>query len=161
MASDIKILWDSDLVEGDIKLEDEDLVREEGLETSVIMSLFTDRRAQDDDILDDPDDKRGWWGDRLENEGDDIEDYHQIGSRLWVIERASTTNANLQKAKIFIEEALEWMIEDGVASTIEVEVERQGRPENAILAFKVIITKSDGIIEEYTYDDVWNSQFGL
>lgn len=161
MASDIKILWDDELIEGDLGFQNEDLVREDGLSTAVIMSLFTDRRAEDDDILDDQDDKRGWWGDRLENEGEDIESFHQIGSRLWIIERASTTNANLQKAKIFIEEALEWLVEDGVAESVDVVVERQGRPETAILSFSVTIYKSDGTTEALTFDDVWNSQFGL
>ena len=112
MADDIKIRWDIGLMAGDLSVVDEDLESESGLETAVIISLFTDRRARDDDELPDPNnsDKRGWWGDLVAEVADD-----QIGSRLWLLERAKTTENVLVKAKEYAEESLSWMIEDGVA----------------------------------------------
>jgi len=50
---------------GDVVVNDSDLERDDGLETSVIISLFTDRRAAVDQIPPEfpRDDLRGWWGD--------------------------------------------------------------------------------------------------
>lgn len=157
MAEDIKILWDSGLMEGDLSFENEDLVREDGLETALIISLFTDRRAREDDILPDTDnlDKRGWWGDLAspEVEGD------QIGSRLWLLERSKTEEEVLVRAKEYIKEATDWLIDDGVAEDIEIEVERQGTEGNDRLAFKVSVLKKSGTTETYKFEPVWLSQF--
>ena len=157
MASDIKLIWDNDTQEADIDFIDEDLVRENGLESAVIMSLFTDRRAKEDDTLDDKNDLRGWWGDRLDVDAND----DKIGSRIWLLERSKTTNQTIVKLKEYILEALDWMVEDGVAMKVDAEVERQGDPGNDRLAFSVTIYKIDGNNETYKFDDLWNNQMGI
>jgi len=155
MASDIKILWDDIYQEGDIKFQDEDLIREEGLSTAVLLSLFIDRRADSSDPLDDPNDLRGWWGDRLDADtnGD------QIGSRLWLLDRSKTTQETINNCKIYAEEALQWMLDDGVCADINVTVERYGNAGNDRLALKVEILKKDGNTEVIKYNDVWDAQF--
>jgi len=157
VASDIKLIWDNDTQEADIDFGDEDLVRENGLESAVIMSLFTDRRAKEDDTLDDKNDLRGWWGDRLDVDAND----DKIGSRIWLLERSKTTNQTIVKLKEYILEALDWMVEDGVAMKVDAEVERQGDPGNDRLAFSVTIYKIDGNNETYKFDDLWNNQMGI
>jgi phage gp46-like protein len=156
MAEDIKIRYDSDTMEGDINFLLGDLERENGLESAVLISLFTDRRARDDDPLDDIDDKRGWWGDLTVTEFDNDE----IGSKLWLLDRSKTTQENLNLARDYITKALQWMIDDGVAVKIDVETERQGTPPNDRLAFKVIIYKKDETNETFKYDGLWTAQFG-
>ena len=154
MADDIKINWDDIFQEGDIAYIDGDLEREPGLGTAVFMSLFTDRRARDDDPLDDKDDKRGWWGDQTSTYIDD-----EIGSRLWLLDRAKTTTENYRLARIYIEEALQWLISDGVAAKVETEIERAGVPGNDRLYFKVKIYKIDGNVEAYKFEDCWTGQY--
>lgn len=93
-----------------------DLATDRGLTTAVILSLFTDRRAADDDVppSGDPTDRRGWWADEfLEVPGD------RYGSRLWLLARAKRTNETVLRAKEYISEALAWMLEDRVASAVE------------------------------------------
>ena len=155
MADDIKITWDVGLMEGDISIEDEDLDSDDGLETAVIISLFTDRRARDDDELPDPNnpDKRGWWGDLVSEVEDD-----QIGSRLWLLERSKTMPDILVKAKEYAEEALQWMILDNVAKKIEVEVERQGTPGNDRLALLVKIHQTSGLETALKFNTKWEAQ---
>jgi phage gp46-like protein len=139
---DIKFRYDLNTLVGDLSVVNDDLENELGLETAAILSIFTDRRANNDDILPNlkDDDRRGWWGDLLEPEviGD------KIGSRLWLLERSKTTQETLQKAEIFIRESLQWMVEDKVVKDIEVEVERQGTVPNDILAFAVKLIRNDG-----------------
>lgn len=156
MSDDIKILWNSDLMEGNLSIEDEDLESDAGLETAVIISLFTDRRARDDDELPDPNnpDRRGWWGDLVAEVEDD-----QIGSRLWLLARSKTTPDILVKAKEYAEEALQWLIDDGAAQKIEVEVERQGPEGNDRLALLVKIFQSDANIVALEFNTKWEAQF--
>jgi len=158
MAKDIRITWDVELMEGDFVFDDiiQDLESDEGLETAVIISLFTDRRAKTDDILPDSNnpDRRGWWGDLAspDIEGD------QIGSRLWLLNREKTLNNVLVKAKQYAEEALQWMVDDGAAAKIEVETERQGIPGMDILALKGKIYSPEGIVVPFQYELQWTAQ---
>lgn len=156
MAEDIKLIWNNDTMEADIGVEDGDVTHEDGLETAVILSLFTDRRANDDDPLPDPDstNRRGWWGDQAANIFKD-----QIGSRLWLLERSKTTEENLVAAKEYTLECLEWMIEDDVAKKIEVNTERLTKGLLEILAIEVIIRKNDGTLFAKTYETQWEGQF--
>lgn len=145
MPKDVRISWDLGLMEGDFIFDEvtQDLEYDEGLETAVIISLFTDRRANFDDILPNSSNRdfRGWWGDLASPliEGD------QIGSRLWLLEREKTLKTVLVRAKQYAEEALQWMIEDRIATKIEVDVERQGIEGQDVLALQVRIRQAEGI----------------
>lgn len=156
MANDIKIQWNTTYNQGDIEYGTNDLVRELGLETAVIISLFTDRRANDDDELDDIDDRRGWWADSTSEIDDD-----QIGSRIWLLGRSKTTKETELRLVEYAEEALQWLIDDGVAEDIVVTTERTGIKGNDRLDFKVEIFKVDGNTETFKFDDLWNAQLGL
>jgi len=150
------MVWDTDLMTGDLEVSLGDLTHDGGLETAVYLSLFTDRRARDDDVLLDPDnpDKRGWWGDLIspEVEGD------QMGSRLWLLRRAKTIEESLIKAKEYAEESLQWLIEDKVASNVIVSTERIGTPGKDWLAILVQVIKGSTEITELRYDVQWGEQ---
>lgn len=119
----------------DVALENGDLAQDDGLRTAVLLSLFLDRVASDDDAVDD-DDRRGSWMDQyLDNPND------HLGSRLWLLRRAKETADTLQRARTYTEEALRWMVEDGIARKVETEAEwvRAG-----VLGLGVTITLADG-----------------
>lgn len=81
------------------------------LETAIIISLFSDRMAQPDDVIPDgTNDPRGWWAD----------DEVPIGSRLWLLRRSKQTKETLQKAYDYIAEALQWMLDDGVVGRFDI-----------------------------------------
>lgn len=158
MPKDIRIIWDVGLMEGDFDFDPvvQDIDYDEGLETAVIISLFTDRRAKADDILPDPSnpDLRGWWGDLASPLiiGD------QIGSRLWLLAREKTLQSVLERAKQYAREALQWMIDDNVAIKIEVDAERQGIPGRDILALQVKIYRINGTEIAMEYELQWEAQ---
>jgi len=155
MSKDLKIIWDSNLMLGDLQVKNGDLVSDESLETAVIISLFTDKRASNDDpLLDDRNqDKRGWWGDLInpDVEGD------EIGSKLWLLEREKTTDNIFEKVNRYISEALNWMVEDGVIAKVETNVERQGIQGNDILAFEIKIHKTNGREIALNYSFQWEN----
>lgn len=158
MPNDVRLSWDSGLMEGDFSFDfvAQDLDPDAGLETAVLVSLFTDRRAKEDDVLPDSNnlDRRGWWGDlgSPKVEGD------QIGSRLWLLGREKTLESVLTKAKKYAEESLNWMIEDGVVKSIEVEVERQGPIGLDRLALLVRVFRPDGTVLPFKYEIQWVEQ---
>lgn len=161
IPGDIKITWSSSTameMNGDFTVGDGDIVNENGLETAVIISLFTNRRANDDDALPDPTsvDKQGWWGDQA---SPDVEN-DRIGSRIWIfLDRAKTTPETLVQVKQAAEEALQWLIEDKVAVKVEVETERAGVPGNDRIHMLVKIYKTHGEVVAYEYDFNWEKQF--
>ena len=102
---------------------------------AVVVSLFTWRRANPDDSL--PGNQRmGWWGDSFP-----VVENDRIGSRLWLLIRAKMLPETVLRAKEYAEEALKWLVEDGVATRVIVVVERQGMDR---LALNVQIYRSDG-----------------
>lgn len=142
VIQEIKLEWDKDIFSGDLTYDRGDLKYDQGIGTATLISLFTDRRALDDDVLPDPNsnDKRGWWADLVNPEVED----DQIGSKLWLLERSKTTPDILVRAKQYSEESLSWFVEDGIASNVSVEVERQGDPGNDRLALGILLTLIDG-----------------
>ncbi|QQQ19664.1 phage GP46 family protein [Brevundimonas vitis] len=147
--TDLALIWDAVLGTADLGIEAGALVTDEGLRTAVMVSLFTDRRARADDVLPDQDgDRRGWWGDVAAPVAND-----RIGSRLWLLERSKRLDSVLSQARDYCDEALAWMIEDGVARTVTVtvEVDAQGQT----LAIGVVITRPDG--SQSRFDTAWSA----
>ena len=117
------------------------------LETAVIISLFTDRRAATDDVLPDagqtlspvPADRRGWAGDAFGGE--------RIGSRLWLLDREKQTEEVRRRAEEYGYEALQWLIDDGHVLSVEISAEwapeYQGRGR---LNYHVRITQPGGAV---------------
>lgn len=147
--SDAQIIW-RELGGGDIQLAGYDLAREDGLQTAVLISLFTDRRAAGDDPLPGaPDDRRGWWADAWpEIEGD------RIGSRLWLLAREKQLASVVQRAREYAEEALQWLVDDGIAAQVEVSaaIVRQG-----VLGLQVRITRPDASAVDFRFYRLWES----
>ncbi len=131
----------------DLALDGADLAKGKDLYTAVIISLFTNRRARLDDPLPDPNSSRmGWWGDlHSEKEND------QIGSRLWLLRREKQTQDTLNRAYEYCHEALKWLVDDGIASQVDVRVEyvRLG-----VMGIWITIHKPVGV-ENFRFDYLW------
>jgi phage gp46-like protein len=114
--TDIALVWDDDLQAADIGLDGADLATDDGFWTAVELSLFLYRRANPDDPLPSDDgDLGGWYGDVY-----NLDPTDRIGSRLWLLRRSISTDDIPGKAKTYIQEALQWLIDDGATDTISV-----------------------------------------
>lgn len=134
----------------DINLSGMDLAQENGLRTAVVMSLLSDRLAHvDDELPDGGTDRRGWWADTWPSvEGD------RFGSRLWLLSREKDLAIVRDRAKTYAQEALAWLIEDGIASGISVEASTV-RP--GLLGLFIEITRRDGGRESLQLEYVWEN----
>lgn len=138
--TDIRIRWDNATGGGgDFVQLGQGLDTSEDLPTAVAISLFTDRLAEPSDALPFAGDRRGWWGDSFPAIAGDM-----TGSRLWLLSRAKSTDALPLTARGYILEALQWMIDDGVAAAIDAECFFLPGGSRAKLGAVVTITRGDG-----------------
>ncbi|EEC7126048.1 hypothetical protein T001_003099, partial [Salmonella enterica subsp. diarizonae] len=94
----------------------------------------------------------GWWGDTWPAVQND-----RIGSRLYLLKRRKLTNKTLQDAREYMQQALAWMTDDGVAARVDVTAERTGID---MLAAGITIYQRDGTIHNITFDDIWSELDG-
>ncbi|MCK5605858.1 phage GP46 family protein [Candidatus Pacearchaeota archaeon] len=128
-----------------------DFLQDDGLSSAVLDSLLTDRRAEDDDILPDPSDpnKRGFWYDTVAIEPDDRQ-----GSRRWLLDRSKQTDPVLRDEEAYAIEALQWMVEDNVATSIEAAAQWE---DSTTLLLTVLINLTTG----GTYEQQIQVQIGV
>lgn len=147
--TDIALFWDAKAAAADLSMLGADLQTDDGLRTAIIISLFTDRRAEPDDVLpQDGGDPRGWWGDSLADVPGD-----QMGSRLWLLAREKQLTSVVTRARQYALEALAWLIADGVASSVDVlaEISAPG-----VLGIRVQVSRPAGPARQQ-FDFVWKA----
>lgn len=149
--SDLSLVFKNGLI--DLDFENGSSLVDDGLRTAVIISLFSDRRADVTDILPDGEDRRGWWGDAYPSVAGD-----RIGSRLWLNDRAKQMASVLRKDETYVKEALAWMIEDGVAAGVAV---KAANPASGVRAIHISITKPSGAVVEFKFDNYWETEHAL
>jgi phage gp46-like protein len=143
----------------DLSVTTEDLLTEEGLETAVVISLFTDRRAASTDPLPDGEtDRRGCWMDATLDALSNGQSDHGIGSLLWLLNREKTVPSVLARAKQYAEQALEWLVSDKIAESITVTAERLGPAGNNWLALSIEIARPAKPAIAFRYDYNWTAQ---
>lgn len=120
----------------------------DNLSRSVVISLFTWQRASQSDEVDN-DQRMGWWGDTFaENKGD------KIGSKLWLLLRQKVTDETLLRAQEMADDALQWLVEDGICTDVSVSVERDSNDPNRI-NLSVILEQEHGKTS-YEIKDILN-----
>lgn len=135
---DLKVIQDSVTGEYDIAVSPSgDLEGVNDLSTAVLVSLLTDRRANGDQVALAPL-RRGWIGDV-----EPIIPGYRIGSHLWLIEPGRATRKTVNEAVTACQEALQSMIDQGIADNIEVSGEL-GSPRQATI--RIDVTAPSGAV---------------
>ncbi|MDU8357973.1 phage GP46 family protein [Pseudomonas syringae group sp. J309-1] len=119
---------------------------EASLLRSVVISLFTWRRAGPDDPVDD-DELYGWWGDTYPTVADD-----RIGSRLWLLRRVRLNADTRRDAVFYAQEALQWLIDDEHIRQIDITTEQVGINR---LNLGVVLTLTTGQTVRLNASDQW------
>lgn len=115
------------------------------LRRAVEISLFTWRRANASDQVED-DERFGWWGDSFPLVAND-----RIGSRLWLLRRRKLTAETIGAATTYAREALQWLLDDGHVTDVQILTERSG---TSRLNLGVMLTLPAGdLLEIYPHED--------
>lgn len=146
--SDIAIEYKSQIKEYDISILNGDLKECDDLDSAVIISLFTWARAAAGEV-DENAPRFGWFGDKIDADNTD-----STGSKLYLLKRKKITNQTIMDTREYIEQALQWMIEDGVATEIKAEVERNASDVNRVDAL-VQIVRGDRS-RTMKFNDLWS-----
>lgn len=119
---------------------DGDFATDDGLRTAIIISVWSDARATEDDLArfgragEDP---RGFWADSIAP----VAAGDNTGSLLWLLARAKQSEETRRIAQDMIRAALQWVIDDGLAKSVEV-FAQWTRP--GVLAWRASLLKVDG-----------------
>ena len=132
----------------DLPVRKGDLVGDASLGTEIMVSLFTDVRAEKDELPPEYSDLRGWWADALLSmQGDE----QGTGSKLWLLRRQKQLESVLVQAEAYARSALQWLIDEGLAGAVSVTAEN---PAQGTLVLTVSITRSSpSVVQRVT--DVW------
>ncbi|MEL7784050.1 phage GP46 family protein [Citromicrobium bathyomarinum] len=162
--TDLALTWNADVFAADLILADGRLATDGGMRTAILISLFSDARAADDDELpENGTDRRGWWGDTQAREAGPeagtARDANRIGSLLWLLGRAKFTAQALLQAQRACEDALAWLLRDGIASAVRVTVSPETREAGRtadVLRIAVEIDRPSGPARQ-RHDFTWNA----
>jgi len=118
-----------------------DFVLTEGLDTALAMSVLEQRRADASEVVR-PELRRGWWGNTLNDLA------FEIGSKLWLLSQARKTQSTLTSAEDYAQNALEWMVGDGIIDDVNV----IAYFENNTMFIKIDILKQNNLIHTAFFD---------
>ncbi|WP_455820595.1 phage GP46 family protein [Pseudomonas cerasi] len=119
------------------------------LTRAVLISTGTWRRAEPDDS---PEEVNGWWGDSFPTVQND-----RIGTRLYLLKRQKLTNKTPLKVREYLQQCLQWLVDDRLASRVDVTAERTGID---TLIASVTISRMDGTQQTISFDDLWSELNG-
>lgn len=123
---------------------------EDTLQTAIILSLFSDARAGVDDAL--PlghTQRRGWVGDSFGAVPEDA-----WGSKLWLCYFGKVSGQVLEQARFAAQQALAWLVRDGIASRVEVATQWVGERLDR-LAVRPTIYQGAQVLP--VYDVLWGT----
>jgi phage gp46-like protein len=145
MMTDLKLVDNSEYY--DLSLNDDgSLAVTDGLNSSLIVSFFTDARAEETEVSN-PFYRRGWWGNLFTQD-----DQPEYGSKIWLIDQAIMSDDTVNDAISYVQQAYDWLLSQNYADQVNV---------NAIsnfnsLIIRVEIIKNSEIISQKAYN-IWQN----
>lgn len=124
----------------DFVVEGNEFASAGGFETAIPVSLFTDARAPAA-LVSEPQYRRGWIGNLLT-----AATMRQLGSILWVLDQSRITQERLNIARLAAQDAFQWMVDDGVALGVKIDVQRSSV--TGIIVF-IEITDTSNVVSRY------------
>lgn len=120
---------------------DGDLLTEDSFDAAIIVSLLSDRRANEAEVLESHR-RRGWIG------NESTPDF-EIGSKLWLFEQSRLTPAVQSSLADAAKEALQWLVDEGFADAI---VEASVTRTTDQVTLEVVIERPNSQVEKRHFD---------
>lgn len=147
--TDIALKWNASGL-GDIVSTGSDLATDDGLETAILISVFTDRLADVDQLPDGGVSRRGWWGDIDGLPGD------HIGSLIWTLEREKNIASAIEKANNFLRDCVKWLVDDSVCARVDTLAQAGTRADEIDFYIGAYRPNGSFVKSRYTYN--WQAQ---
>ena len=127
-----------------------DFEKVEGLETSILMSFYGEKRAGEGEVVR-PELRRGWLGNKINAQAitDDLD--YEIGSKLWLLYQARLLTETLNLAIDYVKNGFQWYIDDNIAKNIEV----SGEIEQNNIRIDIVLIRNDDTIDNESFL-LWN-----
>lgn len=135
--ADVGLIWQDGWADILLNETNNDLQTGKDLKTAILVSLFSDSRANPEELLLD-EDPRGWWS-------------RDLGSLLWLLARQKATLQNLEKGIQYIKDALNWLIVQNIAKSIDVTGTIENRSK---FNFIITIKKSNDYRFQYLWENI-------
>lgn len=135
--ADVGLIWQDGWADILLNESNTDLQTGKELKTAILVSLFSDSRANPEELLLD-EDPRGWWS-------------RDLGSLLWLLARQKATLQNLEKGIQYIKDALNWLIVQNIAKSIDVTGTIENRSK---FNFIITIKKSNDYRFQYLWENI-------
>jgi phage gp46-like protein len=124
----------------DFVIEGNEFASAGGFETAIPVSLFTDARAPAA-LVSEPRYRRGWIGNLMT-----AATMRQLGSILWILDQSRITQERLNVARLAAQDAFQWMIDDGVALNVFVDVTQTA---STGFMINIQITDTSNVVSRY------------
>lgn len=147
MKQDLRLVKNEDGL-FDLAVMDGDFEAVNGFDTAILVSLFTDSRAQSFQV-ESAEYRRGWVGNVLTSGIG-----RSLGSLLWVYQQSRLTQDIINQIQIEAENCLGWLVEDGEAKSVIATVTRENSRGIFIL---IDIVTTDGVNQKYKV--LWRETF--
>lgn len=125
----------------DISFTDGDFTLDAGLETSMMITCYCQKR---DESIEDPRSRGGWAGNQLNQNG------FEQGSLAWTLFQARADEDSKILAQNYLEDAFQWYLDQGIAKELDVEVIL----DNEKMTAKITLTRNDDT-QFVQYYDLW------
>ncbi len=111
-------------------------------DTAILYSLFGERRAGEDEVIE-PQRRRGWIGNgEFEN-----------GSKIWLFEQARVNRDIMNRIADEAKKALQWLVDDGYAVSID---DPETIYKNGVLCLEVVIRRSRDKVDRRFFE-LWEN----
>lgn len=134
----------------DVNVANGDLVMGTSLSNRVVLSLFTWRAPDADDVIPNGVMPGGFWGDNVAARESEMPG--TFGSRLWLLD-GKITDDTIANAVAYAREALDWMNSDATIAEFDVSAARVGINQ---IDLTVTVTMANGEIQRLAYADILN-----
>lgn len=131
----------------DAVIEDGDLKLTAGMDSAIFVSLFTDRRANPDEVAD-PMKRRGWSGTELTPSKQGGK-----GSGIWLYEQRRLSNSVSEGVRMEAFQALQWLITEGLSKSLDITTENS--PQERSLQLNIQTVAANGGVTNTGYA-IWN-----
>ena len=119
----------------------------DGLQTSLIVSFFTNARASSSEVANAAF-RQGWWGDLYKLQ----QDYPDIGSKLWLLTQNIINQNVVNDAIAYTQLAYAWLTSLKYVDKVNV----NATFENSILALNIVLFKDNSVVDSVAFN-LWSN----